>query len=126
MATILIVEDTPDNFDLMEDALAHAHDVVNARTGLEGLTRAKTCGPDLILLDMSLPGLDGWEVVRELKADPYLAGIPVLAVTAHAMRGDRERCLEAGCDGYMAKPISIRELTGQVESFLQRGVGGLS
>ena len=115
MSMILVVEDSQDNFDLIADAFEHEHDLVHAMTGPEGLTQAKNMNPDLILLDMGLPVLDGWELARRLKADPALAHIPVIAITAHAMKGDLEKCLEAGCDGYLAKPINVRELKELVE-----------
>ena len=118
MSTILVMEDSQDNFDLIADALEDKHDLVHAATGHEGLMKARNMNPDLILLDMGLPVLDGWAVARSLKADQALAGIPVIAITAHAMKGDRDRCLEAGCNAYLAKPIDVRELGKLVEEHL--------
>lgn len=115
MTTILIIEDTQDNFDLIEDALEDMYELVHAATGPEGLHQATELIPDLILLDMGLPDMDGWEVVRHLKADPSLTRVPVIAITSHAMSGDREKCMEAGCDDYMAKPINTRELKCLIE-----------
>jgi two-component system cell cycle response regulator DivK len=118
MSTILVVEDTQDNFDLIADVLDDAYDLVHARTGTEGLAQALSLKPDLILLDLSLPEIDGWEVARRLNNDARVTDIPVIAVTAHAMQGDRAKCLAAGCDGYLAKPIDVAALRGLVESYL--------
>lgn len=118
MSSILVVEDTQDNFELVEDALEEMHQVVHATSGRDGLSQARALQPDLILLDMGMPDMDGWEVARRLKADPDLAHIPVIALTAHAMTGDRERCLEVGCDDYMAKPIDLRGLSRMVDHHL--------
>lgn len=120
MSMILVIEDTQDNFDLIEDALDGAHELVHAKTGQDGLERAALIRPDLILLDMGLPGMDGWEVTRRLKADQQLVGIPVIAVTAHAMAGDREKCLGAGCDDYLSKPIAVQDLARIVEEHAVR------
>ncbi len=119
MSTILVIEDNQDNFDLIADALGDEHDPVHALTGPDGLRQAGRLKPGLILLDIGLPDMDGLEVVRHLKADVSLAHIPVVALTAHAMSGDREKCLQAGCDDYMSKPINVRELLSLVE----RGLG---
>jgi CheY-like chemotaxis protein len=118
MSVILVIEDTQDNFDLIEDALDGRYDLIHAETGPEGLSRAQAYKPDLILLDMGLPDVDGWEVARRLKADETICDIPVVALTAHAMKGDRERCIDAGCCDYMAKPINIRELVALVDRYL--------
>ncbi len=118
MSTILVVEDTQDNFDLIEDALEKDHNRVHASTGLEGLGQAKALKPDLILLDMGLPGMDGWEVAQRLKADPETAAVPVIALTAHAMAGVRQKCLKVGCDDYMAKPINVGELVAMIDRHL--------
>jgi len=118
MSTILVVEDTEDNYDLIADAFEDEHDLVRAITGPEALAQAATIRPDLILLDMGLPVFDGFEVVRRLKADAELVHVPVVALTSHAMTGDREKCMEAGCDDYLSKPIDVRELRGLVEQYL--------
>lgn len=117
MKKLLVVEDTQDNFDLIADALGDDYEVFRAETGPEGIARATALLPDLIMLDMSLPGLDGWEVAKHLRENPETAGIPVIALTAHAMKGDRERCIEAGCTDYVAKPVNIRELAAMAERY---------
>lgn len=89
MSIILVIEDTQDNFDLIEDALGDDHTLVHATTGKDGLAQAKSNRPDLILLDMGLPGMDGWEVVEHLKADSVTKTVPVVALTAHAMDGGK-------------------------------------
>ncbi len=118
MSTILVIEDNQDNFDLIADALGDEHDLVHALTGPDGLRQAGRIKPELILLDIGLPDMDGLEVVRHLKADASLAEIPVIALTARAMSGDREKCLDAGCDDYMSKPINVRELLSLVHRCL--------
>ncbi len=118
MSTILVVEDTQDNFDLIEDALDGRYTLLHARNGLEAIGEAARSKPDLILLDMGLPEMNGWEVVRRLKANPDLKEIRVIALTAHAMDGDRKRCLEAGCDEYMSKPIGVTEVIKLVETWI--------
>ncbi len=115
MSTILVIEDTQDNFDLIADALEDTHNVLHANNGRDGLTEAHRLKPDLILLDMVLPEMDGWEVVRRLKADSDLASIPVIALTAQAMKDDRAECLAAGCDDYIAKPIKVRALLSLID-----------
>ncbi len=124
MSTILIVEDTQDNFDLIEDALDNAHRLIHATTGLEGLAQTRVHNPDLVLLDMGLPGMDGWEVVQCLKSDPETRTVPVLALTAHAMTGDREKCLKVGCDDYVAKPIDIVGLVATINRYLTHAPAG--
>ena len=124
MSTILIVEDTQDNFDLIEDALEDEHSLVHATTGQEGLTQARAHRPDLILLDMGLPDMDGWEVARHLKADLETRTVPLVALTAHAMTGDREKCLKVGCDDYMAKPINVSELVAMIDRYLTQTTAG--
>jgi len=119
MSTILAIEDAQDNFDLFEDALGETHELMHAETGQDGLIQARSRRPDLILLDMGLPKISGWEVARRLKADPALRGIPLIAVTAHAMRGDREKCLAVGCDDYMPTPVNVKELVESVEHYLE-------
>ncbi len=120
MARILIIEDNPDNLALMRYLLqAFGHDTLAAQDGEEGLARAETeTGLELILCDVHLPNMDGYAVAQRLKADPRLRRIPLVAVTALAMVGDRERVLAAGFDGYIAKPIAPREFVGQVKGFL--------
>mgnify|MGYP001228055318 CR=1 FL=1 len=118
-ARILIVEDNEDNMTLVRDVLAsRGYMVIEAVDGQQGLELAMTQRPDLIIMDLSLPLLDGWEVVRQLKADPELRRIPVVALTAHAMVGDREKALDAGCDDYLAKPIRLAMLIAKVKEFV--------
>jgi len=105
MKTLLIVEDTEFNRELLTQLLEGDYRLVYAEDGFSALERAAAEGPDLILMDLSLPRLDGWEATRRLKADPALARIPVLALSSHAMRGDEDRARACGCDGYLSKPI---------------------
>ena len=119
---ILVVEDNPLNLKLVRDVLtAFEYEVVEARTGEEGVELAATCSPDLVLMDLQLPGIDGYEALRLLRLDPRLGSVPVVAVTAFAMREDRERTAREGFDGYLAKPISVRALPEQVNAFLSNG-----
>ena len=115
MAKILLVEDNEMNRDMLSRRLARKkYDVVIAVDGGEGHSMASTESPDLILLDMSLPVLDGWEVARRLKAADETKAIPIIALTAHAMAGDREKALEAGCDDYEAKPVDFARLIDKI------------
>lgn len=117
--TVLLVEDNTHNRKIFSSMLAHAgFTVIEAEDGLEGLAQAQKGGPDLILMDLSIPGLDGWELTRRLKADPQTKAIPIVALTAHAMRGDEERARAAGCDGYLAKPISPKRVVEEVKRYL--------
>lgn len=118
--TILVVEDNPLNQELVTDLLeAHGCVVHQASNGEEALKAARDLRPDLILMDVSLPGIDGLEVTRRLKADAATSSIPVIAVTAHAMRGDQEKVLQVGCCGYISKPIDTRSFVGTVMSHLE-------
>jgi two-component system cell cycle response regulator DivK len=106
MARILVVEDSPDIRALVRMLLEPAgHEVLFAADGREGVEAARREKPDLVLMDLSLPVLSGWEATRQIKTDPETSGVTVLAVTAHAMQGDRDRALAAGCDGFLSKPI---------------------
>jgi len=119
MAKILLVEDNEMNRDMLSRRLIKkGFEVVMAFDGQKGLDMATSETPDIILLDMSLPIMDGWEVARNLKADDKLKGIPVIALTAHAMAGDREKTLEAGCDEYDTKPIEFKRLLGKINDML--------
>ena len=119
MATILVIEDNANNLELMTYLLkAFAHEPIPARTGEAGLAAFEQSVFDLILCDMHLPGIDGFEVARRLKEAPALRKTPLVAVTALAMVGDRERVLAAGFDGYISKPIVPETFVGQVEAFL--------
>lgn len=117
MKRILVVEDTQDNFDLIADVLGDQYEIRHAKTGTEGFEQAVSLKPDLILLDMNLPELDGWEVAARLRKVAETSETPIIALTAHAMKGDRERCLQAGCTDYVSKPINIRELLTLVERY---------
>lgn len=121
MKTILAIEDNPVNMRLVRLLLrSHGYQVLEAATGQEGLALLRTNRPDLILLDMQLPGLDGFTLAAMLKSDAHTRAIPLVAVTAFAMKGDAERVLAAGCDAYLAKPIDDAQLLEIVERCLQR------
>jgi len=114
--SILLVEDNEDNRIIYATALRYAgYEVFEAITGTEGVSQARTHRPDLVLMDISVPELDGWEATAILKADPTTKHIPIIAVTAHALPGDEERSLEAGCDGYLAKPIPPAALIAEID-----------
>jgi two-component system, cell cycle response regulator DivK len=116
---ILVVEDNERNLKLLRDVLEYAgYDVRAARTAEDGIALAVKEPPDLVLMDLQLPGIDGMEALRRLRENPRTADIPVVAVTAQAMKQDRERVLDAGFDGYVEKPISVRAFPDQVRSFL--------
>lgn len=117
-ATILVVEDVEMNLDLMVQLLEEHCTVVTAADGAAGLAAAARVRPDLILMDLSLPVLDGWEATRRLKADPDLASIPIIALSAHAMAGDAEKARAAGCDDYLAKPVDEDLLFDRLRAFL--------
>ena len=119
MAKILLVEDNEMNRDMLSRRLIKREfEVVMAVDGQMGLNMASSEKPDLILLDMSLPVMDGWDVARNLKADDTLKTIPVIALTAHAMSGDREKALEAGCDEYDTKPVEFKRLLQKIKDML--------
>ena len=114
--SILLVEDNEDNRIIYATALRYAgYEVYEAITGTEGIAQARSQRPDLVLMDISVPELDGWEATAILKADPKTKHIPIIAVTAHALPGDEERSLEAGCDGYLAKPIPPAMLIAEID-----------
>jgi two-component system cell cycle response regulator DivK len=119
MAKILLVEDNEMNRDMLSRRLKkRGYDVLIAVDGHEGLEMTKSERPELILMDMSLPVIDGWEATRRIKADPELQSIPVVALTAHAMADDRERALEAGCDAYETKPVELPSLLATMNNLL--------
>lgn len=121
MSKILLVEDNELNRDMLSRRLQRkGYTVILAETGEAGLAQAEQASPDLILMDMSLPVMDGWEATRLLKSNPALQSIPVIALTAHAMSGDRQKALEAGCDDYDTKPIELTRLLGKIETLLTR------
>jgi len=116
---ILVVEDNDRNLKLLRDVLEYAgYEVRTARTAEDGITLAVSEPPDLVLMDLQLPGIDGIEALRRLRESQRTAGIPVVAVTAQAMKEDRERVLQAGFNGYVEKPISVRAFPDQVRRFL--------
>jgi two-component system, cell cycle response regulator DivK len=116
---ILVVEDNRDNMILITDVLVSLrYDVIQATDGEQGVQKAAAERPDLILMDLSLPRMDGWTAARRLKANDDLRHIPIIALTAHAMMGDRERALEAGCDDYVSKPINLPELRKKLTNLL--------
>jgi two-component system, cell cycle response regulator DivK len=119
--TILYIEDNPDNMVLVRRVLESAgYQLLEAKNGTEGIALAERKEVDLILLDINLPDIDGYEVAKRIRASKIqkLAYIPIIAITANALRGDAERSLAAGCDVYMSKPINIRELRARVEAFV--------
>ena len=121
MPKILLVEDNEMNRDMLSRRLQRkGYDVAIAADGLQGVEMGRSGDYDLILMDMSLPGLDGWEATRQLRAAPAAGGTPIIALTAHAMAGDREKALDAGCDDYDTKPIELQRLLSKIEALLTR------
>lgn len=120
-AQILYIEDNPENRLLVRRVLeAEGYAILEAVDGPSGLEEARRAQPDLILLDINLPEVDGYDLAGRFRDYPELDGVPILAVTANVMKGDREKTLEAGCDGYIPKPIDIDRLPGQIEEALQQ------
>jgi two-component system cell cycle response regulator DivK len=116
---VLVVEDNPLNLKLVRDVLMRAgFEVIEARSGEEGVAQARACTPDMILMDLQLPGIDGTQAMHLIKQVPGASSIPIVALTAFAMSEDRERALRSGFDGYLSKPISIRDLPRQISEFL--------
>ena len=123
MPTILLVEDNEMNRDMLSRRLQRkGHEVLIALDGLQGVELARSHNPDLILMDMSLPVLDGWQATQQLKATPETNNIPIIALTAHAMAGDREKCLEVGCDDYDTKPVEFSRLLSKIQALLEKKV----
>lgn len=121
MAKILLVEDDEMNRDMLSRRLMkRGYDVVMAVDGREGVEMARTAEPDLILMDLSLPVMDGWEATRALKGDPATKAIPLITLTAHAMAGDERRARDAGCDDFDTKPVELQRLLGKIERLLGR------
>ncbi|MGA9756204.1 MAG: response regulator [Desulfobaccales bacterium] len=121
MSKILLVEDNEMNRDMLSRRLLKkGYELVMAMDGEQAVEMAGTEAPDLILMDISLPGLDGWEATRRLKAMPETQSIPIIALTAHAMAGDREKCLAAGCDDYDTKPVEFKRLLEKIQGFLDK------
>ena len=124
MARILLVEDNEMNRDMLSRRLERkGFEVTMAVDGREGVERARAGGYDLILMDMSLPEVSGWDAARQLREAPETKSVPIIALTAHAMAGDRERALEAGCNDYDTKPIELVRLLGKIEALLGPGTG---
>lgn len=124
MKKILIVEDNEMNLDLARQILDGDYEIVEATDGLKAIEVAIAEQPDLILMDLSLPEIDGWEATRRLKKDERTATIPVIAVTAHAIRGEYEKAMEAGCDSYLTKPIEASLLLQEVAEWLAKAESG--
>jgi CheY-like chemotaxis protein len=122
---ILLVEDNEMNRDMLSRRLVRrGYEVAMAVDGEQGIAMAASESPALILMDMSLPGVDGWEATRQIKASPATQGIPVIALTAHAMEGDREKALAAGVDDFDTKPVEMERLLGKIEALLGRKAAG--
>ncbi len=120
-AKVLVIEDNEQNLYLMTFLLKHhGYEVIQARDGLSGIEIAKQTNPDLILLDIQLPQMDGYAVARRFRSEPAFADVPIVAVTSYAMVGDREKCLEAGCTGYIEKPIDPDKFVPEMEKYLVR------
>lgn len=121
MATLLIVEDNEMNRDMLSRRLQRrGYDILIATDGAEGLAATRERNPDLVLMDMSLPVVDGWEATRQLKSEEGTRDIPIIALTAHAMSGDRQRAVDAGCDDFDTKPIELSRLLEKIERCLGR------
>ena len=119
-ATILVVEDNPDNMTTIKAILKGAYDILEATDGEEGLNMTLSELPDLVLLDMSLPKMDGFEVAKRIKSERGDRHIPVIALTAHAMKGDREKTIQAGCDDYVSKPVDPEKLMKTIENYVRK------
>lgn len=123
MPKILLVEDNEMNSDMLSRRLQRkGHQVILAVDGAQGVELAQSQNPDLILMDMSLPIMDGWQATQQLKSTPQTHSIPIIALTAHAMAGDREKCLEVGCDDYDTKPVDFSRLLGKIQALLEKKV----
>lgn len=123
MRRILVIEDQEDNRAILRDLLTAAgYALIEAVNGAEGVAKAEAEKPDLILMDIQMPVMDGYEATRHIKAIPSLARIPVIAVTSYALSGDEAKTREAGCDGYVAKPYSPRQMLATIRGFLEKGV----
>ena len=118
---ILVVEDNNDNMTLIVDVLLSLdYEVLQAKDGEQGVNMANAEIPDVILMDLSLPRMDGWTATQTIKANQRLHHIPIIALTAHAMVGDREKALAAGCDDYISKPINLQELAGKLSNYTEQ------
>jgi two-component system, cell cycle response regulator DivK len=125
LAKILLVEDDEMNRDMLSRRLMkRGYDVVIATDGEQGVAHARSDAPDIILMDMSLPVIDGWEATRQLKEEAGTGEIPIIALTAHAMSGDREKAIAAGCDDFDTKPVELTRLLEKIEALLSRSASG--
>ena len=125
MPKILLVEDNEMNRDMLSRRLIRSgYEIILAVDGAQGVAMAASAAPDLVLMDMSLPVLDGWEATRRLKGDPATRGLPVIALTAHAMAGDEAKAREAGCDDFDTKPVEYPRLLSKIEGLLQKRTAG--
>ncbi|HEX4458006.1 MAG TPA: response regulator [Polyangia bacterium] len=121
MKRVLLVEDNPHNRKIFSGMLTHSgFEVVEAEDGHQAIAAMAKQLPDIVLMDLSIPGIDGWEVTRRFKADARTKAVPIIALTAHAMRGDEERARAAGCDHYLAKPVSPKKVVEEVRRFLPK------
>jgi two-component system cell cycle response regulator DivK len=117
---ILMIEDHEDNRQILRDLLtSKGYDVIEAENGIDGVSAAEAYRPDLILMDIQLPGIDGYEATRRIKANPETWKIPIIAVTSYAMSGDDVKAFEAGCDAYVAKPFSPRDILSKIRGYLE-------
>ena len=120
MKTILVVDDNEDSRELVKKSLKkYGYEIIEAIDGEEAIAKAVAYRPDLILMDISIPKIDGYEVTKRLKARVDFKDTPIIAFTAHAMRGDQEKALQAGCNGYISKPINVREFHNQIKIYLK-------
>ena len=123
MARILLVEDNETIREMLLERLEYrGHDVLSASDGIEGVAVAQSERPDVILMDMSLPALDGWQATQQIKTTAQTHSIPIIALTAHAIAGDRQKCLEVGCDAYVAKPIDFPQLLEKIQALSQKEI----
>jgi CheY-like chemotaxis protein len=119
MTKILLVEDDEANYDMLSRRLIRrGYEVILAHDGVSGVKMAETAKPDLILMDMNLPEMDGWTATRTIRQIPEIQDVPIIALTAHAITGDRERCIEAGCNDYDSKPVDFPRLLSRIEKFV--------
>lgn len=122
--TVLLIEDNEDNRIVYSTILQHfGYTVMEALNGEEGIAKAREEQPDLILMDISIPIIDGWEATQVLKRDPQTRNIPIIALTAHALASDREKAIEVGCDSYLAKPCEPKAVVNEVSRFIGKGNG---
>lgn len=125
MAKLLIIDDTENNRILLSRRLKpRGHDILLAEDAEKGLVIAREQAPQLVLMDIGLPGMDGWEATRQLRADPTTANILIIALTAHAMAGDRDKAIAAGCDEYESKPVNFTALFEKIDALLAKAAGG--